>query len=1636
MSDPVILSEPLVYDDTIPTSSIQRVLFVSSGAASLETYANATTFTIVYGSTSSLEDIWEVMRRKFSGESVLVSRIGFAFHNHGDLTEFCNRETWFSDSDVEEEGQTVFSRNVQFMFDLLREFKQVTHVDFLACKTLQSEKWRKYFSLLQAQTGVVVGASEDDTGNVKYGGDWVLESTMEDIREVYFTGGIENYANLLAYGDMASNYGQVRTVYNANLVLDGDNKLYALDEGKYKQYEIYNTSTYVHQFRVVNTDIALQGADNNFLLYHNGVLYYSGTRIVQTGPIYSENYPGGYYYNNVYYNCIGKRQLSNGTNTPVWIPDFGNKNEMPLGAFGFGNYLYVHTTYNKLYKIPTDFTGSVFPADTPFLTITIHTGKMCSDGTFLFVVSATNCIQIKLSDFSIVTSSFLNPTTLIGNLSSIAYYNNVLYVGKTGSSSNYRGQVDSYSSITGTRISQNIASPVSNGYQNTNPRVIDMCVYTDPLGRIKLLCITESSQTLNDVDISPGSPFISIKPTAIAAITYPAKIGSIFLTGGTARTASSGTTQLVLGTFIIRSDISNNIINAGTYTDISATFLPTDTSKWQSASTFVQSVTINKGTPFISVYPTATIMYPNKLRNTTFSGGECLETSGGLSLAGTFTIHPDLSNSVFPAVGTYDVSAVFTPTSSGNYGTAVTRIPLTVTIGTPVITVRPDATVVYPNRLDTALFSGGATLDMSGGSALLGGTYSIHPDFSNSVIAYNGSFSDISAVYNPPNLTNFKTVTTKLRTLTVFQGTPFISARPTATVTYPNKLGSVVFNNDGVCLDSDGGSIDITGIFTIHPDLSNSLFPARSYQDVSAIFTPSASFANYGPVSTTIQTLTITEIDISLLKSLDLSVDYLRSIGYSSTRLKTAGYTAAELKLGGYSNSDIKTANYNASALKEASYNATTLKNEGYTADELKTAYNASELKSGGFGAAQLKAAQYSAADLKAALFSASELKTALFSATELKTALFSAGELKTGGYSATELKTAQYSATELKTVLFSATELKTALFTAGELKTALFTATELKTALFSTTDLKTGGYSAAELKTALFSATELKTAQFSATDLKTAQFSATDLKTAQFSATELKTALFTATELKTAQFTATELKTAQISATELKTALFTATDLKTAQFSAADLKTALFTATDLKTAQFSATDLKTAQFSASDLKTALFSATELKAAQFSAGELKAAQFSATDLKTGGFSATDLKTAQFSANELKSAQFSASDLKTALFTATDLKTAQFSADELKAAQFSATDLKTALFTAADLKTAQFSATELKTALFSAAQLKTALFSATDLKAANYTLENLKDAGYDAVALKAALYQATELLNAGFALSALSSAGYEGELKAAGKKPSDLVNAGFAVDKLYTVFSANIDETKSVTKAFVSNLLPATAGKTNVTLSQLRGYAFTPAVNSVVAVKVTNPVIPVTVERDELSNGSAAVYAILDVPDCYMVLPTWSSSVQVMNAGNDTYEIYDSDGTTILHDNLVSGDTITEDGLTVVIGSVTATLAPIVPVSNTPVRHPFFINSYTNGGGFSMNRTLYTKTLQTVVDKEGTANKQFYGKNNRDASSVIHRRKLLNLGRTPNTMTKNIVEKVETNDVRQAKQRVRNSGYVVPPSQSL
>ena len=84
--------------------------------------------------------------------------------------------------------------------------------------------------------------------------------------------------------------------------------------------------------------------------------------------------------------------------------------------------------------------------------------------------------------------------------------------------------------------------------------------------------------------------------------------------------------------------------------------------------------------------------------------------------------------------------------------------------------------------------------------------------------------------------------------------------------------------------------------------------------------------------------------------------------------------------------------------------------------------------------------------------------------------------------------------------------------------------------------------------------------------------------------------------------------------------------------------------------------------------------------------------------------------------------------------------------------------------------------------------------------------------------------------------------------------------------------------------------------------------------------------------------------------------------------------------------------------------------------------------------FSMNRVLYTKTIESVTSETADIKKekQYYGPRNRDASAVIQRRNIL-VGGNRNDMGQAVSFQgaKETNDVRQAKKRVRNSGSVVP-----
>ena len=169
----------LVYDDTIDTSTIQNVLFINSVVNDFQQYANANTFPIVFSRENTREQMLELLSNKFQN----ISRIALVCH-FSEEPYFLNNETLSSDT------------NTQFIIDLVKQFN-VLHMDYLACNTLQNQVWTDYYTKVYDATGILIGASDDNTGNLKYGGDWVLESTQEDVQTIYFNDLIQNYASLL-----------------------------------------------------------------------------------------------------------------------------------------------------------------------------------------------------------------------------------------------------------------------------------------------------------------------------------------------------------------------------------------------------------------------------------------------------------------------------------------------------------------------------------------------------------------------------------------------------------------------------------------------------------------------------------------------------------------------------------------------------------------------------------------------------------------------------------------------------------------------------------------------------------------------------------------------------------------------------------------------------------------------------------------------------------------------------------------------------------------------------------------------------------------------------------------------------------------------------------------------------------------------------------------------------------------------------------------------------------------------------------------------------------------------------------------------------------------------------------------------
>ena len=193
-----VFDTPLVFNANLDTSKIKNILLIDSSVSESQLFfdsANSETFPIIYSYNSNRDDFVQLLETKFSNLS--LERVSFVFHdNILKGKTFLNQELLFLESDILENVST-FSPNTQLLIDTIKKYN-VKHVDFLACNSLNYSNWRCFYGLLTKQTSVIIGASNDKTGNLNYGGDWIMENTNENVVKIYFNDNITNYNSTLA----------------------------------------------------------------------------------------------------------------------------------------------------------------------------------------------------------------------------------------------------------------------------------------------------------------------------------------------------------------------------------------------------------------------------------------------------------------------------------------------------------------------------------------------------------------------------------------------------------------------------------------------------------------------------------------------------------------------------------------------------------------------------------------------------------------------------------------------------------------------------------------------------------------------------------------------------------------------------------------------------------------------------------------------------------------------------------------------------------------------------------------------------------------------------------------------------------------------------------------------------------------------------------------------------------------------------------------------------------------------------------------------------------------------------------------------------------------------------------------------
>jgi len=262
------LIHSLSKDDNT-TTSYKNVFLIDSNVSDYQLLfdsLNEDTFGIIYSYDVSINIVQKLLEKVNTNK---LNRLAFCCHENE--TRFLENKGFFDVSN----GDVVNNSNSTFILDVIKTYN-IKNVDFLACSSLKYDTWKKYYDLIKSQIeGVTVGASEDQTGNLKYGGNWVLENTGEQVDIIYFNEGLEYYKYLLTT--------------EINGVVYTNNRVSSFNSSSVTTVFI---ETYVNSVTIThvdpnafNTEININSINLNFIYFPNSITSIVGAAGTTSSPV-------------------------------------------------------------------------------------------------------------------------------------------------------------------------------------------------------------------------------------------------------------------------------------------------------------------------------------------------------------------------------------------------------------------------------------------------------------------------------------------------------------------------------------------------------------------------------------------------------------------------------------------------------------------------------------------------------------------------------------------------------------------------------------------------------------------------------------------------------------------------------------------------------------------------------------------------------------------------------------------------------------------------------------------------------------------------------------------------------------------------------------------------------------------------------------------------------------------------------------------------------------------------------------------------------------------------------------------------------------------------------------------------------